>query len=247
MAQGTWRVGTSGWSYQHWRAVFYPENLPASAWFAHYASQFSTVEINNTFYRLPAAKTFEGWARQAPPGFTYALKANQYITHTKRLRDPAEPVQRFLERARLLGEHLGPILYQLPPRFQPDLQRLEAFLCILPKDLAHVFEFRDPRWLNDDVFALLERYQAGFCIADMPDQDAVVRATSTTVYVRFHGNQVLYGDSYSSQELALWAARLAYYVGEGRHVYAYFNNDVGGYAVQNARELQRLLTLVVGT
>ena len=242
MAESAWHVGTSGWSYQHWRGSFYPADLPASRWFGYYAGQFSTVEVNNTFYRLATPETFAKWAGQAPAGFVYALKANQFITHIKRLRDPEEPVHRFIERARLLGEHLGPILYQLPPRFPPDLQRLEHFLAVLPADLTHVIEFRDTRWLTEDVFALLERHGAGFCIADMPGQERPLRATSATVYVRFHGNRVLYGDSYASEELALWAARLADFVGKGRQVYAYFNNDFGGYALQNARELARLLS-----
>jgi len=242
MAESAWRVGTSGWSYQHWRDVFYPADLPSSRWLGFYASHFSTVEVNNTFYRLPAPETFAKWARQAPPGFVYALKANQFITHIRRLREPEEPVHRFLERARLLGEHLGPVLYQLPPRFPPDIERLEHFLSVLPADLTHVFEFRDVRWLSDSVFGLLERYGAALCIADMPGQECPVRATSRTVYVRFHGNQVLYGDSYTSEELALWAARLAYFVADGRQIFAYFNNDAGAYAVENAWELARLLS-----
>jgi uncharacterized protein YecE (DUF72 family) len=236
-----WRVGTSGWSYQHWRGLFYPAELPASRWFEHYTGYFSTVELNNTFYRLPSAETFAGWARRAPPGFLYALKANRFITHIKRLRELDEPVERFLQRARLLGDHLGPVLYQLPPRFPCDPGRLEHFLQVLPGDLTHVFEFRDQSWMNDDVYALIERYGAGLCIADMPGQECTIRATCATVYVRFHGNQVLYGDSYPREELALWAARLSYFAAEGRSVYAYFNNDVGACAVANALELTGLM------
>ena len=142
-------------------------------------------------------------------------------------------------RALLLGEHLGPILYQLPPRFPCHLELLKRFLATLPADLAHVIEFRDERWLNDDVFALLEQYGVGLCVADMPGLDYPLRATSQTVYVRFHGSQVLYGDCYGREDLVLWAARLTHLVGEGRHVYAYFNNDAEAYAVQNARELAR--------
>ncbi len=225
----------------HWGGIFYPAGLPASRRFGYYAGQFSSVEVNNTFYRLPVPDVFAKWAAQAPPGFIYALKANQFITHMKRLREPEQPVQRFLERARLLGEHLGPILYQLPPRFPPDYERLEHFVSILPPDLAHAFEFRDPRWLNHTVLAMLKAYKVGLCLADMPGKESPLWATSDTVYVRFHGKDVLYGDSYTSEELALWAARLAFFVAEGRNVYAYFNNDLGAYAVQNALELNQLI------
>ena len=242
MAQGTWRVGTSGWVYQHWRGRFYPSDLPATRWFGFYAGQFSTVEVNNSFYRLPSEQTFTTWARKAPPGFVYAVKASQYITHFKRLLDPEESLQRFLGRARLLGEHLGPILFQLPPRFACDLGRLEHFLSLLPTDLAHVFEFRDSRWLNDDVYALLRRYDAGLCIADLPGQEAPVLATSRTVYVRFHGNQILYADGYGRDELALWSSRLAYFVAEGHDIYAYFNNDGEAHAIYDPRTLTELLT-----
>jgi uncharacterized protein YecE (DUF72 family) len=241
MAQGSFHVGTSGWSYIHWGGIFYPAALPASRRFGYYSGRFATVELNTTFYRLPVPEVFEKWAAQAPPGFVYALKANQFITHMKRLREPDEPVQRFTERARLLGEHLGPILYQLPPRFPPDYDRLEHFLSILPRDLSHAVEFRDPRWLNPTVRSMLQEYKVGLCLADMPGRDNPLWATSDTVYVRFHGDEVLYGDSYTSDELALWAARLAFYVAEGRTVYAYFNNDMGAYAVQNALELNQLI------
>jgi uncharacterized protein YecE (DUF72 family) len=241
MAQGTWHVGTSGWSYIHWGGVFYPPGLPASRRFGYYAGQFGTVELNNTFYHLSSPDIFARWAAQAPPGFVYALKANQYITHTKRLREPDEPVQRFLERARLLGDHLGPILYQLPPRFPPDLARLEHFLSILPADLTHAVEFRDLRWLKPVVLDLLSSYNVGLCIADMPGKDSPLWATSDVVYVRFHGSEKLNVASYSSDELALWAARLAYFVAEGKRVFAYFNNDLGAYAVKNALELNQLI------
>lgn len=237
MRRGSWHVGTSGWSYQHWRGLFYPSDLPQSRWFTYYCSQFSTVELNNTFYRLPAASTFITWRRQAPPGFIFAVKANQYITHIKRLRDPEESVERFLERTRLLGDHLGPILYQLPPRFPCHLERLEHFLATLPGDLTHVVEFRDERWLNDDVLALLERYGVGLCIADLPGLHYPMRATSQTVYVRFHGSQVLYGTCYNQDDLALWASCLSQFVAEGRQVYIYFNNDAEAYAVRNAHEM----------
>ena len=162
------RVGCSGWNYRHWRAAFYPEKLPVKRWFAFYAEHFDTVEINNSFYRLPSADTFAKWREQAPPGFRYAVKANRFLTQAKKLKDCAEPVARMMAPVRALGETLGPTLYQLPPRFRVNLPRLEEFLSLLPKDVVHVFEFRDPSWLTDETLALLERYGASFCAHDMP-------------------------------------------------------------------------------
>src|SRR5262252_3872086 len=138
------RIGCSGWQYKHWRGSFYPPNLPANRWFAHYASQFDTVEINNTFYRLPDVATFETWRAQATPKFLYALKASRFLTHMKKLKEPAEPLWRLFDRARALGSTLGPVLYQLPPHWAVDPQRLTTFVRALPKRQRHAIEFRDP-------------------------------------------------------------------------------------------------------
>ena len=154
---GRWRIGTSGWVYPHWRGDFYPAGLRQAGWFDHYARHFDTVEINNTFYRLQAESAFDAWREQAPPGFLYAVKANRYITHVRRLIDAGEPLARFLERAQHVGPALGPILYQLPPRWHANLPRLESFIALLPDDLTQVFEFRDPTWFSPAVAELLRR------------------------------------------------------------------------------------------
>ena len=151
------RVGCSGWQYKHWRGAFYPADLPASQWFAYYASQFDTVEINNTFYRLPEASTFAAWRKQATPGFLYAVKASRFLTHMKKLKDPAEPLHRLFQRAQRLQRTFGPVLYQLPPHWTVNLERLSAFVRALPKRRQHVIEFREPSWYNDEVFELLDR------------------------------------------------------------------------------------------
>ncbi len=161
------RIGTSGWVYGHWRGRFYPPELPQGAWFAHYARAFDTVEINNSFYRLPAAATFDAWREQAPPGFLYAVKASRFLTHMKKLADPEEPLGRFFERAARLGGTLGPILYQLPPRWRVNLPRFEAFLAALPPGYRHVVEFRDASWLREEVFHLMERRGVAHCLHDM--------------------------------------------------------------------------------
>jgi len=234
-------VGTSGWVYPHWRGVFYPPDLPQSRWFEYYARHFDTVEVNNTFYRLPEAPTFQEWAAQAPTGFVYALKASRYLTHLKKLKDAAEPLQRFLERARLLGSHLGPILYQLPPNWRLDLERLEGFVQLLPKDLLHAFEFRHPSWYSEEALALLDRYGAGLCITDLPGLASPLRVTGRLAYVRFHGPQRAYEGSYSEEELAVWAKRVRGFLASSRPAYIYFNNDAHGYAAQNALRLREML------
>jgi len=234
-------IGTSGWVYPHWRGVFYPEDLPQARWFEHYARHFPTVEINYSFYRLPTEGSFDRWREQSPAGFVYAVKANRYLTHIKRLKDCQEPLERFLSRARRLGDKLGPILYQLPPRWKANPERLEEFAHLLPKDLIHVFEFRDERWFIEPVFQILQAHGLAFCIFDMPGLECPLRVTSDVVYIRFHGAGWLYAGRYSREMLATWAQRIAHFLSEGRRVYAYFNNDAFGHAVVNARELAGMI------
>jgi uncharacterized protein YecE (DUF72 family) len=231
-------IGTSGWSYKHWQGVFYPAESPSTAWFSYYARQFPTVEINNTFYHLPAAGTFEKWRDSAPEGFRFAVKANRYITHLKRLLDPAEPLENFLSRARLLGDHLGPILYQLPSRWKLDLPRFANFVEHLPRDLVQAVEFRDQSWLTDDVYRLLEQHGTGFCIISLPNFNCPLKVTSPFVYIRMHGSLELYSSRYTGTELARWAETITGFLEDGREVYVYFNNDAHGYAIVNAEELR---------
>lgn len=235
-------VGTSGWIYPHWRGIFYPADLAQSAWFGHYARFFSTVEVNFTFYRFPSEKAFQAWKDNSPKGFLFALKASRYLTHVRKLRDPESPLANFLGRSRLLGEKIGPVLYQLPPNWRADLGRLQAFLELLPGDLTHVFEFRDPSWLCEPVFQLLEHKGAGFCIASMPDFPCPIRATGPSAYLRMHGSHVMYGDRYTLDELRWWVEKIRSFLAEGRDVYVYFNNDWEGHAVRNALELKDLLS-----
>ena len=234
--RGKLRIGTSGYQYNHWRGVFYPRDIPKKRWFAYYASCFDTVEINNTFYRLPQAQTFEGWREQAPENFCYALKFSRYGSHLKRLREPHEPIERFLDRASRLRELLGPILVQLPPHWQPDPDRLAAFFQAAPGDYRWALECRDARWLCDEVYAILRSAAAALCIHDLiaahPRQ-----LTADWVYLRFHG--VGYGGSYPPQDLATQARYIEQYLADGLDVFAYFNNDAHGYAVQNAVTLRR--------
>lgn len=232
------RIGTSGYQYDHWKGLFYPEGLPKQRWFEHYAGTFDTVELNNTFYRLPPLGVFERWRRRAPPGFCFAVKYSRFGTHRKRLRDPADTLGRFLANARGLGRALGPILVQLPPRWHVDPERLEAFFEAADRRHRWVVEFRDPSWLCESVFRILERSGAALCIHDLlPDHPR--RVTADFTYLRFHGSR--YSGSYSSDELARAAEAVEGFLGQGWDVYAYFNNDLGGHAVRNALELEALL------
>lgn len=239
--KGQCLIGTSGWVYPHWRGIFYPPSLPQSRWFEHYSQHFSTVEINYSFYRLPSEEAFRRWRKKSPEGFIYAVKANRYITHVKRLKDAAEPLARFLGRARLLEDKLGPILYQLPPRWRANPERLISFAELLPPDLSHVFEFRDPRWFIQPVFQILKTHNLSFCIYSMPGIDCPLWVTSELVYIRFHGSLVLYGGSYSHEELASWAGLAKDFLAHGDRVHAHFNNDAFGNAVRNAQELRALI------
>jgi uncharacterized protein YecE (DUF72 family) len=236
------RIGTSGWVYTHWRGILYPSDLPPRAWFATYARAFDTVEINNSFYRLPSAATFAAWRDQAPPGFLYAVKASRFLTHMKKLKDPEEPLRRFFERADRLGRTLGPVLYQLPPHWQVNLDRFAHFLAALPRGYRHVVEFRDASWLIEEVFQLMERHQVAHCLHDMRPLQVPQRLTAPTVYVRFHGDPA-HGGDYPRPTLESWAARIDEWRGQGRDVYVYFNNDIGGHAVHNARTLRQLLAV----
>jgi uncharacterized protein YecE (DUF72 family) len=235
------RIGTSGWNYRHWRGVFYPERLPVKRWFEFYKHYFDTVEINNSFYHLPSAEVFSAWARQAPPGFVYAVKASRYITHLKKLKDPAEPLETFLGRARNLGPHLGPVLFQLPPHWHRDLVRLKEFIS-LPHDMQHVFEFRHPSWCHEEVKALLVETGMNYCIHDSRYFDCPAWVTGPLVYIRFHGpRDPSHEGRYNRAHLRAWAEKIRQFHQSGHDVYAYFNNDTGGHAVTNARELQHLL------
>jgi uncharacterized protein YecE (DUF72 family) len=241
--KGQCRVGTSGWIYRHWKGVYYPEKLPQKDWFGHYAADFDTVEINNTFYRLPQAQTFEHWRQVAPPGFIFTLKASRYITHLKRLLDPADSLERFLARARLCQDTLGPILYQLPPRWPADADRLELFLRALPTDLLQVLEFRDNSWYNQQVRELLERFGIAFCIHDHGSAPSPAWITGRAVYLRCHGSAAApYSGGYDQRELEGMARKIGGWRQSGLQVYVYFNNDVGGHAVRNALSLKALLS-----
>jgi uncharacterized protein YecE (DUF72 family) len=233
--RGQLRIGTSGYHYDHWRGVFYPRHMPKKDWLAYYASRFDTVEINNTFYHLPPAETFDVWRQQATPDFCYALKFSRYGSHLKRLKEPHASIARFLERASRLREYLGPILVQLPPHWTPDPVRLADFLRAAPRAYRWAIEVRDPRWLCDEVYAILRSCAAALCIHDLI-ADHSRPLTADWVYLRFHGTN--YGGNYTHQALTAQARQIEAYLAAGLDVFAYFNNDLHGHAVHNAAALR---------
>src|SRR5574338_823389 len=235
------RIGCSGWQYGHWRGDFYPADLPQERWLEHYAARFDTVELNGSFYRLPAAEAFAAWDRRLPSGFLMAVKASRYLTHLRRLRDPQEPLHRLWSRARLLNQHLGPMLYQLPPNWHRNLARLAEFAAAVPHDRAQAIEFRDPTWHVPEVYDLLREAGLALCLHDMRGADSPRDPVGPFVYVRFHGSGTTYGGRYSSQALAAWADRLADWSERGLASYAYFNNDVGGHAPRDAVRLREMV------
>jgi uncharacterized protein YecE (DUF72 family) len=237
----TIHVGTSGWHYKNWVGEFYPADLPTDEMLAFYARGFRTVEVNNSFYRLPNDETLCGWAEATPPGFVFAFKASRYITHMKKLADPEEPLERVLSKAGLLGPKLGPILFQLPPRWRLDLERFRSFLALLPRDHRFVFEFRDRSWFAEPVYRALDEFGAAFCLYELAGFRTPMEVTADFVYIRLHGPAGPYAGLYDDGALSFWAARIRAWQAEGRDSYCYFNNDERGYAIQNAGELKGML------
>lgn len=232
-------IGTSGWMYAHWRARFYPSVLPTSEQLSFYAAQFDTVELNNSFYRQPARDRFEAWGRAVPEGFVFAVKGSRYVTHIKRLAAEQESVDRVVDSARGLGDHLGPILFQLQANFRADVPRLQAFVAKLPADVRFTFEFRHDSWFTPAVFSLLEADRIALCIPDAPNLPQILQVTADFTYIRFHHGP--HGVGYGTPTLQTWADRIQAWRGQGLDVYAYFNNDADAWAIRNARTLTSLL------
>jgi uncharacterized protein YecE (DUF72 family) len=238
---GLW-IGCSGFNYRHWKETFYPRDLPQNKWLEHYCSVFSTAELNVTFYRLPLTSTFTKWYNQTPPGFVFSLKGGRYITHNKRLLEVEGPLNRFFERALELKEKLKVVLWQFPPGFKVNLERLDSFLRLLEKvPIRNTLEFRHESWITAEVFSLCQRYDISLCMADWPDFIDELPITSDFVYLRRHGAGGSYASNYSPGALKKDARRIKGYIQDGKEVFIYFNNDASGYAPQNARELMRLL------
>lgn len=235
-------IGTSGWAYRHWRSgVFYPERLKSTDQLAHYATIFDCVELNSTFYHTPRESTVRTWVERTPPGFVFSYKGSRVITHLRRLRDVEEPTRLVMSRATLLGEKLGPILWQFPPGFHCDLDRLAAFLYLLPRGYRYAFEFRHESWFQEDCYRLLRAHNAALVWADTPRYPLVKEITADFVYARLHGHEVLYASCYTEAQLKEWAADFRRALRQGQDVFVFFDNDAEGYAPHNALALREIM------
>jgi uncharacterized protein YecE (DUF72 family) len=235
------RVGCAGWAYPDWRGVLYPDGMPQREWLSAYAREFDTVEINNTFYRLPSADAVKGWVDETPADFRFAVKASRYITHIKRLLKPEKYVERFLGSLDPLRESgkLGVVLWQLPPNFKRDDDRLAGALAAISARAPgrHCFEFRDPSWFTADVYDVLRSHDAALVISDDPGFSFQSRVLTTSwTYVRMHRGSRGRRGNYSAAELETWRRRIASWRSRSE-VFVYFNNDREAFAVRNARQL----------
>lgn len=241
MAKGKIYIGTSGWHYKHWKGTFYPADIKDSLQFEEYKKYFSSVEINNSFYRLPTPETFEMWRKSTPRNFVFAVKASRFITHMKKLNLDKQGVKKFFTSAKKLNEKLGVILFQLPPKWKVNTERLKNFIAVLPKKYRYAFEFREHSWYNNQVYAILQAHNCAFCIYELERHMSPLEVTADFVYVRLHGPGNKYQGSYTSDALKKWTQQCALWQKQGKDVFVYFDNDQEGFAAFNALELQKLM------
>lgn len=238
------RIGTSGWSYPWWigKDNFYPEGTKGEQMLPIYLDHFDSVEINNSFYHLPLESTLEKWRRCVRRNFVFAAKGSRFLTHMKKLKDPREGIARYFERIEFLGPRLGPVIWQLPPRWKKNVERLDAFLRELPKRHRYAFEFRDLSWHDDEVLELLRKHNAAFCIHEIAGIESKRHLTADFTYVRLHGPaERAYEGSYTRAQLQRWAAQIGEWEKSLRAVYFYFDNDQIGHAARNAIDLKRIV------
>jgi len=233
-------IGTSGWSHKSWEKTFYPEDVPVSRHLEFYITQFLTVEINLTFYRLPAETIVQGWLRKAPPGFVYAVKGSRFITHMKKLANLDGAVDKFFDRIGPLKSRIGVILWQLPPNLGKDTPRLAGFLAQLPRSYRYPVEFRHPSWLDEETFDLLRRHHAAHVSVSSLAMPMNLTVTSDLVYIRFHGLEHGAAHDYTRSELKPWAEHICHHHRAGKTVYVYFNNDANVRAPANAKLLMQM-------
>lgn len=236
------RIGTSGYHYKHWVGRYYPAGIKSADMLAHYLRDFDTVELNNTFYQLPNESSFDTWRKSTPSDFLFAVKGSRFISHMIKLKDPERGLVNFLPRAERLRGKLGPILWQLPPGWKVNLERLETFLQLLPREHRYTFELRNPTWMTDEVYEILRKYNAAFCIYELAGYQSPIEVTADWTYIRLHGPTAFkYQGSYTDEQLAAWADRIRAWSRRMKAIYVYFDNDDSAYAVDNALTLKRML------
>jgi len=241
MKKGEIHIGTSGWKYKHWDNTFYPTEVKGDAQLAYYATLFNTVELNNSFYRQPSISNFLNWKEAVPKDFSYAVKANRFFTHMKKLKVEANDVYDFIDKVNHLGEKLGPILFQLPPSWKINLDRLAYFLNLLPKGYRYVFEFRNATWYNKAIYELLATKNVAFCIYELDGHLSPLTVTADFVYIRLHGPGAKYQGSYQDKDLETWVTFMRQQTDAGKDVFVYFDNDQAGYAAFNAKRMLELI------
>jgi uncharacterized protein YecE (DUF72 family) len=236
------RIGTSGFHYRHWVGPFYPPKTATAKMLQHYIQHFDTLELNNSFYRLPTIEAFECWRDSTPKNFVFAVKASRFITHNKKLQDPEHALDNLLPRAEHLGNKLGPILFQLPPKWKINAARLEGLLEILPREHRYAFEFRELSWMTPEICRILRRFNAAFCIYELAGYHTPLEITADFSYIRLHGPAAgKYQGSYSDQKLREWAVWIEQQSRELKAIYVYFDNDQAGYAAHNALTLREMV------
>lgn len=236
------RIGTSGFHYKHWIGRYYPADIKPGGMLAHYLRDFDTVELNNTFYHLPKEESFDTWRKSTPQNFLFAVKGSRFITHMIKLKDPLRGLNNFMPRAERLRQKLGPVLWQLPPGWNLNYERLEEFLQALPRGHRYTFELRNQSWMTDEVYALLRKYNAAFCIYELAGYMSPIEITADWTYIRLHGpTQFKYQGSYTDDQLAEWADRIKTWSRKLKAIYVYFDNDDSAFAVYNALTLKRML------
>jgi Uncharacterized conserved protein len=241
MRKGKIHIGTSGWHYKHWKGTFYPPDIKDSQQFEAYIKYFLSVELNNSFYMLPSAKTFENWRKITPKNFVFAVKASRFITHMKKLMVDIGSISKFFSHASKLEEKLGVVLFQLPPRWQINTERIRNFISALPSGYRYTFEFRDHSWYNDEVYDILRNNNCAFCIYELQYHISPLVVTADFVYVRLHGPGNKYQGSYNEKILKEWAMQSKDWQKQGKDVFIYFDNDQEGYAAFNAVRLKTLV------
>jgi uncharacterized protein YecE (DUF72 family) len=242
MKKGKLYIGTSGWHYKHWRGKFYPADLKAEEQLDYYLTFFDTVEINNSFYRLPSRETFLKWYIDTPSKFLFSVKASRYITHMKKFNGSEEALDVFLSNAEALAEKLGTVLFQLPPGWKINPERFDNFLSMLPRGGRFVFEFRNSSWYNAEIYAMLRKRNCAFCIYELGGHASPLMVTADFVYIRLHGPGDKYQGSYQDDCLKKWAEHLLQWRDAGKDVYIYFDNDQEAFAVFNALSLKDLVS-----
>ncbi len=234
-------VGTSGWHYDHWEGPFYPDGTSGNKQLDYYARQFNTVEINNTFYKLPEEKALKDWYEDTPNDFLFSIKASRYITHLKNLMDVEEPLDKFLKRIRGLKEKLGAILFQLPPRWNINLERFENFSNLIPEGLQIAVEFRNSTWHTEKIYKILKEKNIAFCIWELAGEQSPVMVTANFCYIRLHGPDGAYKGDYSDEILRGWAEKIEDWKVHGKEIYLYFDNDQMGFAPKNAKQIIKII------